>query len=177
MFCPGNYFSTVFKRPTRLDLQEPKEQLIMALQRTLLLGFLLVLGCAVTSSGATSSKQCDKASLNRSSFPAGFTFGTASAAYQVPYLCRSRIYVCIYISGQIYGRFFAILSFSVRDLMIRTVVFLISFVIITYSKKSFKSERKLFSHFILNILIYSIFFMYVGNQIVFDLTDFLQELY
>lgn len=44
-------------------------------------------------------------------------------------------------------------------------------------KKSFKSERKLFSHFILNILIYSIFFMYVGNQIVFDLTDFLQELY
>lgn len=173
MFCPGNYFSTVFKRPTRLDLQEPKEQLIMALQRTLLLGFLLVLGCAVTSSGATSSKQCDKASLNRSSFPAGFTFGTASAAYQVPYLCRSRIYVCIYISGQIYGRFFAILSFSVRDLMIRTVVFLISFVIITYSKNH--SNRK--GNYLVILFSTFSFIVYVGNQIVFDLTDFLQELY
>nr|XP_011461907.1 PREDICTED: beta-glucosidase 12-like isoform X1 [Fragaria vesca subsp. vesca] len=54
----------------------------MALQGILLLGFLLVLGCAVRISGATNSKQFDNASLNRSSFPAGFIFGTASAAYQ-----------------------------------------------------------------------------------------------
>lgn len=109
----------------------------MALERSLLLGFLLVLRCAVTSSGATSSKQCDNSSLNRSSFPAGFTFGTASAAYQVPYLCRSRIYVYIYlaismerIGGPRKGDFFATLSFSVHDLnhlTIRTVVFLISY--------------------------------------------------
>lgn len=60
----------------------------MELQSTFLLGLLLVLGCAVTSSGATNSKHsvatCSAALLNRSSFPEGFLFGAAGSAYQVP---------------------------------------------------------------------------------------------
>ncbi|KAB2602722.1 cyanogenic beta-glucosidase-like [Pyrus ussuriensis x Pyrus communis] len=57
---------------------------------TLLLVLLLVLGCALTSSGKSvkaeniGAKPCDEssASLNRSSFPKGFVFGTVSSAYQ-----------------------------------------------------------------------------------------------
>ncbi|TQE00498.1 hypothetical protein C1H46_013924 [Malus baccata] len=52
---------------------------------TLLLGLLLVLGCALKSSGkSVKAKNIDEssASLNRSSFPKGFVFGTASSAYQ-----------------------------------------------------------------------------------------------
>ncbi|KAI5321210.1 Hypothetical predicted protein [Prunus dulcis] len=58
----------------------------MELQSTFLLGLLLVLGCAVTSSVATNSKHsvatCSAALLNRSSFPEGFLFGAAGSAYQ-----------------------------------------------------------------------------------------------
>ncbi|PRQ35254.1 putative beta-glucosidase [Rosa chinensis] len=44
---------------------------------------LLVLVCtAVTSSRAANSRHRDTSSLHRSSFPAGFVFGTASSAYQ-----------------------------------------------------------------------------------------------
>lgn len=53
---------------------------------TVLLGLLLVLGCALKSAGkSVKAKNIDasSASLNRSSFPKGFVFGTASSAYQV----------------------------------------------------------------------------------------------
>ncbi|TQD77179.1 hypothetical protein C1H46_037284 [Malus baccata] len=60
----------------------------MALQSSVLLGVLLILGCAVTSSRATNSRYSDakrgSASVNRSSFPEGFIFGEAGSAYQVP---------------------------------------------------------------------------------------------
>ncbi|PQM36281.1 non-cyanogenic beta-glucosidase-like [Prunus yedoensis var. nudiflora] len=55
----------------------------MELQSTFL---LLVLGCAVTSSGATNSKHsvatCSAALPNRSSFSKGFLFGAAGSVYQ-----------------------------------------------------------------------------------------------
>lgn len=51
------------------------------------LGLLLVVGCAATSSvgqsSSTTPTHFDVTSLNRSSFPVGFTFGTASSSYQV----------------------------------------------------------------------------------------------
>ncbi|KAK9941268.1 hypothetical protein M0R45_017881 [Rubus argutus] len=59
----------------------------MALQLgldTLLLGLLVILGCTGTSSSKAThgKKSCNATSLSRSSFPAGFIFGAASAAYQ-----------------------------------------------------------------------------------------------
>ncbi|ONH92263.1 hypothetical protein PRUPE_8G165700 [Prunus persica] len=59
----------------------------MAKCTLLLLGLLLALGCALTSSKSIKAKHLDAesetlASLNRSSFPKGFVFGTASSAYQ-----------------------------------------------------------------------------------------------
>ncbi|KAM1392887.1 hypothetical protein PS1_029179 [Malus domestica] len=58
----------------------------MALQSSVLLGVLLILGCAVTSSRTTNSRYSDakrgSASVNRSSFPEGFIFGAAGSAYQ-----------------------------------------------------------------------------------------------
>ena len=61
--------------------------LTMALQgSTILFSLLLVLGCAVTSSRAINQSHfgttCDTGVLKRSSFPPGFVFGAASAAYQ-----------------------------------------------------------------------------------------------
>ncbi|XP_015875970.3 beta-glucosidase 13 [Ziziphus jujuba] len=55
----------------------------MSLQCSLLLGLLLVAGSTVTSSSTQNiPSQYETASLNRTSFPAGFIFGTASSAYQ-----------------------------------------------------------------------------------------------
>ncbi|KAF3449150.1 hypothetical protein FNV43_RR09878 [Rhamnella rubrinervis] len=55
----------------------------MAFQGCILLGLLVLVSSAVTSSSkATIPPNYDTASLNRSSFPAGFIFGTASSAYQ-----------------------------------------------------------------------------------------------
>jgi beta-glucosidase len=48
----------------------------------LLLGLLLFVGLLIDNSIAVKPRH-HTASLNRSSFPAGFIFGTASAAYQV----------------------------------------------------------------------------------------------
>lgn len=56
----------------------------MAFQGSVLLSLLVLVCSAVTSSSkATIPSQYDTGSLNRSSFPAGFIFGTASSAYQV----------------------------------------------------------------------------------------------
>ncbi|KAJ9139724.1 hypothetical protein P3X46_030431 [Hevea brasiliensis] len=52
----------------------------MAIENYYLLSLLLVLSC--TSSVLATAPNYDTALLNRSSFPAGFLFGTASAAYQ-----------------------------------------------------------------------------------------------
>ncbi|KAL6200677.1 hypothetical protein ACLB2K_030458 [Fragaria x ananassa] len=59
----------------------------MAMQRSLFLGIvlLLVAGFRLTNSEALSPSRTpiyDTAFLNRTSFPPGFVFGTASAAYQ-----------------------------------------------------------------------------------------------
>ncbi|XP_050369374.1 cyanogenic beta-glucosidase-like [Argentina anserina] len=55
----------------------------MALQRTLLFVILLVFSLALaTSTIGTSLSHYDVTSINRSTFPAGFIFGTASSAYQ-----------------------------------------------------------------------------------------------
>jgi hypothetical protein len=54
----------------------------MAFERYLVLGFL-VLHASLTNTIAVRPKHYSTASLNRSSFPAGFIFGTASASYQV----------------------------------------------------------------------------------------------
>ncbi|KAM2522207.1 hypothetical protein PS1_029179 [Malus domestica] len=66
----------------------------MALQSSVLLGVLLILGCAVTSSRTTNSRYSDakrgSASVNRSSFPEGFIFGAAGSAYQVPQVAGGR---------------------------------------------------------------------------------------
>lgn len=61
-------------------------KLVMAMKiESLLLGVLLLIGLAVTNSKATAvmPSRYDTAFLNRSSFPAGFIFGSASASYQV----------------------------------------------------------------------------------------------
>jgi hypothetical protein len=47
------------------------------------LGLLVFLGSLIDNSIAVAPSLNNTASLNRSSFPAGFIFGTASAAYQV----------------------------------------------------------------------------------------------
>lgn len=57
---------------------------VMALQGILLLVLLTILSNAVATSIATTPSHYDVASINRSTFPAGFIFGTASSAYQVP---------------------------------------------------------------------------------------------
>ncbi|XP_024159524.1 beta-glucosidase 12 isoform X3 [Rosa chinensis] len=54
----------------------------MALQGTLISAIILVFSCAVATSIATAPSHYDVASINRSTFPAGFIFGTASSAYQ-----------------------------------------------------------------------------------------------
>jgi len=51
---------------------------MMAFEGYLLLGLLVLLGSLTSSTGAH-----ETVSLNRSSFPAGFIFGTASSSYQV----------------------------------------------------------------------------------------------
>ncbi|XP_028800265.1 non-cyanogenic beta-glucosidase [Neltuma alba] len=53
-------------------------------KKSLLLHFALTVAAAATWSAgeATSSPILDVSSLNRSSFPSGFLFGTASASYQ-----------------------------------------------------------------------------------------------
>jgi hypothetical protein len=50
--------------------------------RVVLVGLLVFVGLLIGNSIAVTPSH-DTASLNRSSFPAGFIFGTASAAYQV----------------------------------------------------------------------------------------------
>lgn len=71
-----------------INARNKNTNLTMALQgNTILFSLLLVLGCAVTSSRAINQSHfgttCDTGVLKRSSFPAGFIFGAASAAYQV----------------------------------------------------------------------------------------------
>jgi beta-glucosidase len=51
-----------------------------------LLGLLVFVGLLIGNSIAVTPSH-HTASLNRSSFPAGFIFGTASAAYQVSMSC------------------------------------------------------------------------------------------
>lgn len=56
----------------------------MAVQKYKLLVVLLVIFSSVTSCPVgTIPRDYDTASLNRTSFPQGFIFGTASSAYQV----------------------------------------------------------------------------------------------
>jgi hypothetical protein len=50
--------------------------------RVVLLGLLVFVGLLIDNSIATTPSH-HTASLNRSSFPAGFIFGTAEASYQV----------------------------------------------------------------------------------------------
>ncbi|KAL6187982.1 hypothetical protein ACLB2K_039377 [Fragaria x ananassa] len=55
---------------------------VMALQNTLIFVILLASSYELATSIATSPSHYDVASINRSTFPAGFIFGTASSAYQ-----------------------------------------------------------------------------------------------
>ena len=64
----------------------------------LLLGLLLFLASLTNNSIAVTPSHHSTASLNRSSFPAGFIFGTASASYQVSPAWISSMFVSyIYI--------------------------------------------------------------------------------
>ncbi|ONH99228.1 hypothetical protein PRUPE_6G019100 [Prunus persica] len=70
--------------PGRAKLSKSPELPVMAMQfGSLVLGVLLLTGFALTSSKAAFvPSHYDTAFLNRSSFPAGFIFGTASSSYQ-----------------------------------------------------------------------------------------------
>jgi hypothetical protein len=62
----------------------------MAIQGSMLLAIvLLLLGFALRNGKASNTPPAyyDTAFLNRSSFPAGFIFGTASSSYQVLLIC------------------------------------------------------------------------------------------
>ena len=60
-----------------------------------LFGLLILLGSLTNAIAVTPSHDHETASLNRTSFPRGFTFGTASASYQVN---LSQLSICLYHS-------------------------------------------------------------------------------
>ena len=64
----------------------------MAFQGHPVLGLLVLLG--LLTNGIAVSPSHGIASLNRTSFPKGFIFGTASAAYQVT---KSQFPLCLFI--------------------------------------------------------------------------------
>lgn len=69
----------------RINMKQSRGKTSMAFGGYGLLGFLVMLVLVFSLAGVlvVSSAHEASASLNRSSFPAGFIFGTASAAYQV----------------------------------------------------------------------------------------------
>ena len=60
-----------------------------------LFGLLILLGSLTNAIAVTPSHDHETASLKRTSFPRGFTFGTASASYQVN---LSQLSICLYHS-------------------------------------------------------------------------------
>jgi len=65
----------------------------MTFQGYPVLGLLVLLG--LLTNGIAVSPSYDTASLNRTSFPRGFIFGTAAAAYQV---IMSQFPLCYFVS-------------------------------------------------------------------------------
>lgn len=89
----------------------------MALQGILLLVLLTFLSNAVATSIATTPSHYDVASINRSTFPAGFIFGTASSAYQVSiqrlyFFDSSRFIRCHLSMINLFNSFLCILEFQ-----------------------------------------------------------------
>lgn len=66
--------------------------------QSLLLGVLLLTGFAAADSKTTAviPSRYSSASLNRSSFPSGFVFGSASASYQVSVSALNKLLVFLF---------------------------------------------------------------------------------
>lgn len=62
---------------------QPQDMALHSLRLLLAIAILLVLSSCNGESAAATKQDYDTALFNRSSFPAGFVFGTASAAFQV----------------------------------------------------------------------------------------------
>ena len=134
----------------------------MAFERHLVLGLLVLHASWLTNTIAFRPNHNSTASLNRSSFPAGFIFGTASASYQVYIIASSFsspvlrflncIYIYIYICMMMYVVYNSSMKVKQRKVVEEHLYGTLSPILIQVSLSSLSSKIKWYFELEMHIL-------------------------